>query len=221
MKATWINLYYITRWGPSFFTQFNNCWRVIFWRGGYSCCSCCWVIHLCRGNCCFWCCCCGIRCCCWIAVDVAVAPSAAVAVTVTGGCNIVCFIFSSSVVTTWAMIAIRSLSSIFLSKAVMPWSIPLSYIFERFAALFGVVVVVVFDLFFLLWPTILFAAVFLVLVVVVILVLLANEFSTSIQERSERIQYESAAKREEVTSCHIVVVVSTDSSPTLKQVGAN
>ena len=90
-----------------------------------------------------------------VAVAVAVASSAvAVAVTVTAGCNVVDLFFSSIVLTAYTMTARRSLSSIFPSKALRPWSIPFLYsagffslsVFERFAPSFGVVV---FDLFLL------------------------------------------------------------------------
>ena len=91
----------------------------------------------------------------FITVTVAVASPVAVVVTVTAGSNVVGFVFSFNVLTTCAMTPRRSLSPIFPSKAVMPWSIPFLYsagffssIFERFAALFGVAVVL--DLFFLL-----------------------------------------------------------------------
>ena len=83
-----------------------------------------------------------------VAFTVAVASPVAVVVTVTAGCNVVGFVSSTDALTTCAMIARRSLSSIFPSNAVIPWRIQFLYstgffssIFERFAALVGVIVV--------------------------------------------------------------------------------
>ena len=91
-----------------------------------------------------------------VAIAVATLAVAVAVVTVTAGyCDVDLFLLSSIVLTTCIMTARRSLSFIFPSKAVMPWSIPFLYsagffssVFERFAPLIGVLVVV-FDCFLL------------------------------------------------------------------------
>jgi len=76
-----------------------------------------------------------------------------------GSCDVVDFCFFPSIEPAYIMIARRSLSSIFPSRTLRPWSISFLYsaglfssFFERFAPSFGVVV---FD-FFLLRPTVLY-----------------------------------------------------------------